>query len=67
VPALPDRPGWIGLGFLAGVFGVSRPVYVRSEITVDDEGSEVTVYDDNCDAATDDNYFAGGLSDSRGD
>ena len=35
--------GWIGLGFLAGVFGASRPVYVRNEITVDDEGNEVAV------------------------
>ena len=59
--------GWIGLGFLAGVFGASRPIYVRTEVTVDDEGNEVTVYDDNCDAVTDDTYYDGGSSDSRGD
>ena len=61
--------GWLGFGFFAGLFGWSRPVYVHTEVTVDGEGNEVTVYDDNCDAATDDTYYddGGGSSDSRGD
>jgi hypothetical protein len=59
--------GWIGLGFLAGLFGASRPIYIRNEITVDDDGNEVAVYDDNCDAVIDDAYYDGGSSDSRGD
>jgi hypothetical protein len=59
--------GWIGLGFLAGVFGASRPIYIRNEITVDDEGNEVAVYDDSCDAATDDTYYDAGSSGSRED
>lgn len=61
--------GWLAFGFLAGLFGWSRPVYVHTEVTVDSEGNEVTVYDDNCDATTDDTYYddGGGSSDSRGD
>ena len=61
--------GWLAFGFLAGLFGWSRPVYVHTEVTVDDEGNEVTVYDDNCDAATDDTYYddGGGSSDARED
>jgi hypothetical protein len=59
--------GWVALGFFAGLFGLSRPVYVHTEVTVDDEGNEVAVYDD-CDAATDDTYCdSGGSSDSRED
>jgi hypothetical protein len=55
--------GWIGLGFFAGVFGASRPIYIRNEITVvDDEGNEVAAYDDSCDAAADDSYYDGGGS-----
>src|SRR4051812_38682938 len=42
--------GWLALGFFGGLFGWQRPVYVHSEVTVDNEGNEVTVYDD-CDAA----------------
>jgi hypothetical protein len=53
--------GWIGLGFLAGVFGWQRPVYIRNEVTVDDEGNEVA-------AVTDDTYCdSGASSDSRED
>jgi hypothetical protein len=53
--------GWIGLGFLAGVFGWERPVYIRNEVTVDDEGNEVA-------AVTDDTYCdSGASSDSRED
>ena len=61
--------GWLAFGFFAGLFGWQRPVYVHTEVTVDDEGNEVTVYDDNCDAATDDTYYddGGGSSDLRGD
>ena len=61
--------GWLAFGFLAGLFGWQRPVYVHTEVTVDDEGNEVTVYDDNCDAATDDTYYddGGGSSDARED
>jgi hypothetical protein len=55
--------GRLGLGFFAGVFGASRPIYIRNEITDDDDGNEVAVYD-NCDA---DAYCDGGSSDSRGD
>jgi hypothetical protein len=56
--------GWLALGFFAGLFGWQRPVYVHSEVTVDDEGNETTVYDDNCD----DTYCdSGGSSDSRED
>jgi hypothetical protein len=59
--------GWLAFGFLAGLFGWQRPVYVHTEVTVDDEGNETTIYD-NCDAATDDTYYDGGSSsDSRGD
>jgi hypothetical protein len=59
--------GWLAFGLLAGVFGWSRPVYVRTEVTVDDEGNEVTVYD-NCYAASDDTCCdSGGSSDSRSD
>ena len=43
--------GWLAFGFFAGLFGWQRPVYVHTEVSVDDEGNEVTVYDDNCDAA----------------
>jgi hypothetical protein len=61
--------GWLGLGLIAGLFGWSRPVYVHNEVTVDSEGNEVAVYDENCDAATDDTYCngGGGSSDSRED
>jgi hypothetical protein len=64
--------GWLAFGFFAGLFGWSRPVYVHTEVTVDDEGNEVTVYDDSCDAAIDDTYYddggdGGSSSDSRGD
>ena len=59
--------GWLAFGFFAGLFGWQRPVYVHSEVTVDDEGNEVAVYDD-CDAAADDTYCdSGGSSDSRED
>lgn len=61
---------WAGLGFLAGVFGWQRPVYVYNEVTVDDEGNEVAVYDD-CGAANDCSYDSsddgGGSSGSRED
>jgi hypothetical protein len=60
--------GWLAFGFLAGVFGWQRPVYVYNEVTVDDEGNEVAVYDDNCDAASDDTYYDdGGGSSGRED
>ena len=61
--------GWLAFGFFAGLFGWQRPVYVHTEVTVDDEGNDVTVYDDNCDAATDDTYYddGGGSSDARED
>ena len=71
VPPLADC--WLaGVRLLAGLFGWSRPVYVHTEVTVDDEGNDVTVYDDNCDAAIDDTYYddggdGGGSSNSRGD
>ena len=29
--------GWLALGFFAGLFGWQRPVYVHTEVTVDDE------------------------------
>jgi hypothetical protein len=54
--------GWIGLGFLPEVFGWQRSIYVRNEITVDDDGNEVAVYG-NCDDA----HYDGDSSDSRGD
>ena len=58
---------WLAFGLLAGVFGWQRPVYVHTEVTVDDDDNEVTVYDDS-DAATDDTYCdGGGSSDSRED
>jgi hypothetical protein len=57
--------GWLGLGFLAGLFGWSRPVYVHNEITVDSEDGE-TIVSDDCDHAVDDTYYdGGGSSDSR--
>jgi hypothetical protein len=60
--------GWLAFGFVAGLFGWSRPVYVHTEVTVDGEGSETYASDDNCNAATDDTYYDdGGSSDSRGD
>ena len=55
--------GWLALGFFAGLFGWQRPVYVHTEVTVDDEGNEVTVYDDSCDAAHDTYCDSGGSSD----
>jgi hypothetical protein len=59
--------GWLELGLLAGLFGWQRPVYVHTEVTVDDEGNEVTVYDSNCDAATNDGYVDDGGGSSRED
>ena len=55
--------GWLALGFFAGLFGWQRPIYVHNEVTVDDEGNEVTVYDDSCD----DTYCDSGGSSGRED
>ena len=52
--------GWLALGFFFGLFSWQRPVYVHTEVTVDDDAA---VYDD-CDAVTDDTYCnSGGSSD----
>jgi hypothetical protein len=43
-------------GFLAGLFGWQRPVYIRNEVTVDAEGGDsfAACDNDNCDYVADD-------------
>ena len=49
---------YLFFGFLAGLFGWPRPVYIHNEVNVD--GENYVVDDDVCDYAVDDTCYDGG-------